>query len=92
MIIPDLKEAIGKYNIRKYEEHAYRSTVYVAKHRLLVMERRGEKFTLEVVDNEHNVWHTIEEFEFSDETSTVSAIHEFLAKNCGYTKAYSTWS
>lgn len=85
MIIPNFQESIGKYNIRKYEEHAYRTTIYIAKHRLLVLERRNNSFALEIVDNSQKKWHTIEEFEFFTEEALLSATHDYLFTNCGYT-------
>lgn len=86
MIIPNFKSTIGIYNIRKYEEHAYRTTLYVAKNKLLVLEMRNDVFTLEIVDNAKNSWHSIEEYEFVSEDEIVAATYEYLRVNCGFTE------
>lgn len=88
MILPDLQTSIGIYNIRLYEEHAYRTTLYVAKNKLLVLEMRNNIFTLEVVDNAQNLWHSIEEYEYTSEKEIFDAVHQYLLVKCGHTKSH----
>ena len=85
MLIPDLAANLSSYNVRNIEEHAYRTTITIAKNKLLVLERKNEKFTLEVVDNSHNSWHTTEEWEFASEEAIIGAMHDYLQKTCGDT-------
>lgn len=83
MLLPEFQNGLGReFKIRFYEEHAYRTTMYYAKHKLLVIQMRNKKYFMELVDNASNSWHTIDEFEFSTEEELINALRDFLTANC----------
>lgn len=85
MIIENFAASISSYNVRRIQEHAFRTTVTIAKDIMLVLERKNEKFTLEIVDNARNSWHTVDELEFTSEDDIINSLHSHLYAICGGT-------